>query len=577
MRLRNRVVRKDSNKNKREYNTLYVIVLILKDMLDADSFMSFYSELDEYIGELKQGLSTININMILKEMGIPIDEAVRKAELGPLKKGNVLSDKEFEDVLIRYILPIIPISTNLEKVSMDDPNRDNNRCRLIEAKDSFLYFAQSTNSAFVYSMPIDNHIIIQTQLDEVQDHLTTLIDYIHIFWNLSNLSAYGRDKVAIAFPMLCEQAYELAICHLMCKRKSLYEQIKYQEEYIKFKQQIGKEDGCEQRQMLTEKIQNKSKWIKQLIGREGVAEKTLYGVLTQIEAWAAKTYEGQKKTFGIVMCMDAFPENASTFDYIEFLKSDYSATINDGIYSAVELYADGTFKAHLTITQSTHELSPSIPYPFGGFANMCTKEKIGILLTDSGDILIINDKKLCYTKHNGRWLRSMADKVIDKIITELCLDAREKAEAIYQAIVDVSYSRGGACIGIINNCVLSEKLNEMINAGLLSNADNNSKLHALKTMISSIDEGKLYQKSFFELDRALRRELLELDGAMVLSSSGQIHVIGTIIKLDGSGSDGGGRTAAAIQLSEFGLAIKVSQDGYVQLFKDRAVILEIMT
>ena len=87
----------------------------------------------------------------------------------------------------------------------------------------------------------------------------------------------------------------------------------------------------------------------------------------------------------------------------------------------------------------------------------------------------------------------------------------------------------------------------------------------------------LRQKSFFELDRALRRELLELDGAMVLSSSGDIHVIGTIIKLEGSGSDGGGRTAAAKQLSEYGLAIKVSQDGYVQIFKNREPILEIMT
>lgn len=64
---------------------------------------------------------------------------------------------------------------------------------------------------------------------------------------------------------------------------------------------------------------------------------------------------------------------------------------------------------------------------------------------------------------------------------------------------------------------------------------------------------------------------------MALSSSGLIHVIGTIIKLDGSGSDGGGRTAAATQLSKFGLSIKISQDGYVQLFKNEEVIMEIMT
>ena len=101
----------------------------------------------------------------------------------------------------------------------------------------------------------------------------------------------------------------------------------------------------------------------------------------------------------------------------------------------------------------------------------------------------------------------------------------------------------------------------MISAGLLSTEELSEKLLALKTMIS-VDEGKkVRQRSFYELDRPLRRELLELDGAMVLSSDGKIHVIGTIIKLDGSGSEGGGRTAAAKQLSEYGLAIKVSQDG----------------
>ena len=119
-------------------------------------------------------------------------------------------------------------------------------------------------------------------------------------------------------------------------------------------------------------------------------------------------------------------------------------------------------------------------------------------------------------------------------------------------------------------------LSEMIQAGILSTDEPSKKLLALKTMISFGAEPNVRQKSFYELDRALRRELLELDGAMVLSSGGKIHVIGTIIKLDASGSDGGGRTAAAKQLSQFGLAIKVSQDGYVQLFRNQKVILEIM-
>lgn len=575
MPLISKVVRRDADGNKREYWQVYVVILILKDLLDAASFMSFYSELDDYISELERSLHTIKIEKIFDAMGMPADKSVRKADLGPLERGNALSDDEFRDVLQKYIIPILPINSTIYEVENKDPNKANRACRLVEYKCDTIYFAQAINSTFIYRIPLNGFVVAQNQIDDIEEHLATLIDYIHIFWNLSNLSAYGRNEVAIAFPTLCEQAYELTICRLMCKKDSQVELKKYAVELKEYKQRIGLELE-EERKELTVDIRRRETQIKQLIEREGVAERTLYGIISQIELWAAKTYEGQKKTFGIVICTNRFPDD-DTFDYIEFLKTDYSATINDGIYSAVELFADGSFKAHLSITNPSQEQLSSIPYPFSGFAKLCDRDKIGILLTASGDILVINDKKLCYTKHNGNWLCGMADKVIDQIVKEANLISREQAEIIYQAVVDVSYSRGGACIGIVNDSTLPSQLNEMIRAGLLSTNKPSGKLLALKTMISTREKQGIRQRSFYELDRALRRELLELDGAMVLSNNGEIHVIGTIIKLDGSGSDGGGRTAAAKQLSQYGLAIKVSQDGYVQLFKNREPILEIMT
>lgn len=574
--LKSKVVRRNQNGVKIEYRRIYVVILILKDLLDSATFMSFYSELDDYIKELELSLKSIEINSILKEMGMPINEAVRKAELGQLVKGNALSEEEFREVLKRYIVPMLPVSSTLQKVEFNDENRKNPACRLVEVKDKVLYFAQSNKSEFIYCISLGESSFAKLQAETVQQHLMTLIDYIHVFWNLSNLSAYGRDKVAIAFPALCEQAYELSICNLMCKKKSCFAQDEYSialKEYKKTENNKTKEE----RNTEISQIREKKRIVDKLIEQESIAEKTLYAILMQLESWAIKTYEGQKKTFGIILCKDLMSGDKKTFDYVEFLKSDYSATINDGIYSAVELFADGTFKAHLTICNDIKKKLPSIPYPFGGFADLCTDDKIGVLLTASGDILIINDKKLCYTKHNGRWVKCMSDKIIEQIQQELGLDNSDNVEAIYQAVVDVSYSRGGACIGIVKDDQLPQKLRDMIEAGLLEENVEDQKRCAIKNMISVSAKAGCRQQNFFELDRALRRELLELDGAMVLSSSGLIHVIGTIIKLDGSGSDGGGRTAAAMQLSEYGIAIKISQDGYVQLYKDREAIMEIMT
>lgn len=576
LKLKSKVIRKNEIGTKLEYNKVYVVILILKDMLDASSFMTFYSEFDDYVNELKRNLHSIRIEDILHQMGIPADEAVRKAELGQLVKGTALSNKEFEDILKRYIIPMLPIDSELQEVMPDDENKDNRACRIVELKGDVLYFAQSASSEFDYCISLNNSAIAQLQIENVQEHLKTLIDYIHVFWNLSNLSAYGRDKVAIAFPTLCEQAYELTICNLMCKKRSRSAAAVYDEAFEQYKRTVGAASEEERKQSKAD-MQQKKNEANKIVEQESIAEKTLYSILTQIELWANKTYEGQKKTFGIVFSKDMMPLDEESFDYVEFLKNDYSATINDGIYSAVELFSNGFFKRHLTIYSCAGDDLPSIPYPFSGFAKLCTEDKIGILLTESGDILIINNEKLCYTKHNGHWVQCMADKIIEQIKRELKFETSEKAVAIYQAIVDVSFSRGGACIGIINGDQLPEELRSMIKAGLLQDNAEDHKLMALKRMISVFENSTYRQKNFFELDRALRRELLELDGAMVLSNSGLIHVIGTIIKLDGSGSDGGGRTAAAVQLSKFGLSIKISQDGYVQLFKNEEVIMEIMT
>lgn len=569
LQLKNTITRKDKS-----YNKVYVIVLILKDMLDAEAFMSFYSELEAILNTLSHSLKAADFTDVLNAMGIPVQSEIRKKELGPLEIGSTLTPLEFNDVLRRYILPILPVSAQLEEVPESDPERGNPRCTLVEMKNDCLYFAQSTTGKFLYRTPVVDSRVMNEEIEAVREHLSALIDYIHIFWNLSNLTGFDQDKVEIAFPNLCEQAYELTICSLMCKGKQEKAAKALSEATVQFRQKVGAASE-EERKNLAEIQENLEAEYKQTVQTEGIAQKSLYQILNRIETWANKTYEGQKKTFGIIFSKDELPTGSSSFNYIEFLKSDFSATINDGLYSAVEIYADGTFKSYIAIPPSSSADFPSIPYPFAGFASLCTENKVGVLLTASGDIFVINDGKLCYTKHNGSWLRCNTDKVIERIKQELGEDTADVVPMIYQTITDLSYSRGGACIGIIHDDQISDDFRQMVEGGLLSEEFSDTKRAAIKSLIKQQDGDGI--KSFYELDRHLRRELLELDGATVFSKSGLIHVIGTIIKLNDSGSDGGGRTAAAMQLSEYGLAVKISQDGYVQLFKNREKILEILS
>ena len=79
--------------------------------------------------------------------------------------------------------------------------------------------------------------------------------------------------------------------------------------------------------------------------------------------------------------------------------------------------------------------------------------------------------------------------------------------------------------------------------------------------IISLLEGKKFQ----DIDRKLRTELISMDGACILNQKGEVCAIGAIIQND-SGSSGGGRSAAAKKLSTYGFAVKISTDGYIELF-----------
>ena len=72
-------------------------------------------------------------------------------------------------------------------------------------------------------------------------------------------------------------------------------------------------------------------------------------------------------------------------------------------------------------------------------------------------------------------------------------------------------------------------------------------------------------RKFQELDRKLRLELMGIDGATIIDHDGTILAVGAIIKIE-AGSTGGGRLAAAKMLSNYGVAIKISNDGSIQGF-----------
>ena len=134
----------------------------------------------------------------------------------------------------------------------------------------------------------------------------------------------------------------------------------------------------------------------------------------------------------------------------------------------------------------------------------------------------------------------------------------------------MSFSHTGGCLALVSapDADLSSVIKDRFDLSIAGQApdgiseESKEKIEILKYLIA---DAKHIVKSFFELDQPLRREILSLDGATVVSLDGSFYCAGSIVAVQG-GSSGGGRTAAAKRLAQFGVGIKISEDGYVEAF-----------
>ena len=138
-------------------------------------------------------------------------------------------------------------------------------------------------------------------------------------------------------------------------------------------------------------------------------------------------------------------------------------------------------------------------------------------------------------------------------------------------MLDVAFSHTGGCIAIIRD----EHISEIKKNNLSKDDDIEGEISTdikrgekRKTIQALVKAGNINgADSFFKLDRKLRHELLGLDGATLIDNQGRIIATGAIVRVNG-GSDSGGRKAAAMELSKYGLAVKISMDGSIEGFKE---------
>lgn len=322
------------------------------------------------------------------------------------------------------------------------------------------------------------------------------------------------------------------------------------------------------------------------------SSKTLSLILSEMSYWSQRTYEGKRMKFGCIVTRKKVGGKStnSNLHISNVLEKDFSALLTDGENSFIEISADGYITDYISYFKQC-DYNLYAPYDNLKLATLSSGSKIGVCLNQEGDVLIFKDKSLLFAKRSGNWVCYSHDEIVSKL-SERAGDYEDVRRSIYLSALDTSFNRCGGCIVHVNSTETTNVLKHIDDADVL---DNNSyvsiqQIKKEKSLFSDLagDDSEMETfddflrdskciksatirqlvagRKFQELDRKFRQDMLAMDGATIIGNDGTIIAVGAIVKIE-AGSSGGGRLAAAKTLSNYGVAIKISNDGTMQGFK----------
>lgn len=458
---------------------------------------------------------------------------------------------EFEEICKEFIFPLIGVSFGGLKAT----KRKHTLNKLVE-------YESGTNSLFMYESLDGNHC-----------------------YKIQVSNAFPKETVSLINTVLGQL---LDYSYFNPKTKQTYKS------YLQLLNQFG---------FVTQRSV-----IKWLTGDHKNSE-NIELLIKHLEDWKEKTYEGKNVSFAFVVRLDSLEKGTISFD--EFLSEEYSATFSDGITSVINLDQNLRFLSYCSIT-SLKNISHNYnvgPIRFSDVINNFMDDGIGVILLSNGDIILVKNKSICLVKREGRWL-NFSKSVFASVMAALLKDDNNRyktlIEEIYLSALDVSFSHSGGIIAFILNqnidkIIQPNNYEKLINCELidtkslpildyLDNFDiqlldydelvkKNSeefgsakfkKRYNKRLFLLSVIDGKRFE----EIDRRLRVELISMDGATIIKENGELLSVGAIIQNE-SGSYGGGRGAAARKLSNYGFAIKISTDGYIECYKGGDIAFKI--
>ena len=311
-------------------------------------------------------------------------------------------------------------------------------------------------------------------------------------------------------------------------------------------------------------------------------------VLEKYKYWALRTYEGREVCLGVKFLPPkrVFNIANSIKSYIKQLDKNASALVGDGISSYWQI---GETLTYQTITKNIHPPKSGYcsfaPYMYYPFATSCTDECFGFVLTANNEILAFKNQELLYCFTSNRWHRFDYNSFHCAVKNAINVNDN-KIRKLYSVCLDVAFSRCGGGLIICDKENLDNILSKIVVDDIFTDFESewrkvNGLVHAQlenrKDAKRIMLEKTINHNNFYDMNRQTIKELLSVDGATIITKKGEFVSAGAVLS-DGKKTeksqrkDGGARTQIMRNMSQYGLAIKISADGNFNVYDKHITI-----
>jgi len=278
--------------------------------------------------------------------------------------------------------------------------------------------------------------------------------------------------------------------------------------------------------------------------------------------WAAETYEGRRITHSIgLYCNNS---TGTKHKFYNLRNSSALKSLGATPDTLLSLDKHGSIIGLETISAKQNNyrknkdvLSPIHMADIALWTN--SNSKIAFRLSPNGEILIFKDKQLAYAKRRSYWLSFPHKTLIDQHFSDHHSNTQQQSKrAVYLTALDLAFSGKGGCLGVLQTDDPLADAHTLVNESMLfSSGKPTDNVQFLSEIVGN--------DKFHAIPRRMRLSICSLDGAVLLDSYGTVLAVGAILRTNGNSFYGGGRSAAAQMLSQYGLGIKISDDGFIEV------------